>query len=1077
MGLTFVGLATAILVRGDSDADNQLATVASLFVGIASLLVALMDFFRQEPAPSDPAAYADDLALTIRAQWLEEAESRRLRDPRVLPLVWTTTSRPVADEPRPGAAGGRVLRIRLDGRLDGRFDEVIGQLAAGYDQLAGGRLVVIGEPGAGKTVLALLLALGLLGAREPGGPVPVVLPVSSWDPVRERLDDWIVRTLALPYYNGRPEIPRTLLTHGLLVPVLDGLDEIPESARRSAIRGINNAIGGERPVVVTCRATEYEDLIRGGAPTLRRAPVVEISPVPPGDVAAYLREVDWPSGTDWSQVFARLRAEPRGPLAAALSTPLMVTSARLVYQRGGGDPGELLDGERFDCRYAVEDHLMHRLVDAAYAPDPALPEETRGQDRWTAEQARGWLTFLACHLHDHRERDLAWWQMSERLLSRWAGPMVGVGAGGTLALVCVTVIAVSGTAGVYARNLALTALIFGGAFALLCTMLWYATAGRPPGRLSLTLAGSVRRLWRGFGSGVALAGLSVLPVLAATAVINALPLRGFAVVELYCRMLMVAVWLAVVVGLALAAHNWLNAPPARAARSSPAETLAQDRRSAVTGALLAGLVVGTITLPSWYAGVLSGALLPRLLTDWMGWPGDGRVAPLAGRLEDELRALFNDDVVVMVCLSVLTGVVFALLVLLTRAWPRFLLLRALLALRGQLPWCLMAFLADARGRELLRQSSGTYQFRHVRLQEALAGDLEHGEEQRAGGVAPAGVGRRVLLAGGAVAAVGALSAVAWAVPRDMSRRVFLASEGFVGVAFQPGSHLLVTRETSGQSWLWDADRGHRVFMLGQTVPTPVTFDSGGRLLTEDTATGDMSFRAVSAGIFPENGWTPLPLDPLRFVVRPDADELVVFHDSETRDESSGRVVEVRPVNAGGRVGQPSDDPQVIAHLPVDLAALKHGDIAVLTRWGEIWRYRLPGFTAGTRPLPRGLPSDVQGTPRAIEVSSYDGSITVLGSKASELWRGDGRDRDWKLMPPLTAASAAAFNPAGPLLATGDDAGLVRLWNTGAHRRRPTELTGHTGRITSVCFSSDGQWLATASDDGTVRLWDDLHRPE
>ncbi|WP_326760514.1 NACHT domain-containing protein [Streptomyces phaeochromogenes] len=1076
MGLAFVGLATAILVSGDNDADNQLATVASLFVGIASLLVALTDFFRQEPSPSDPAAYADDLALTIRAQWLEEAESRRLRDPRVLPLVWTTTSRPVADEPRPGAAGGRVLRVRLDGRLDGRFDEVIAQLASGYGRLAGGRLVVIGEPGAGKTVLALLLALGLLGTREPGDPVPVLLPVSSWDPVRERLDDWIVRTLALPYYNGRPEIPRTLLTHGLLVPVLDGLDEIPESARRSAIRGINNAIGGERPVVVTCRATEYEDLIRGGAPTLRRTPVVEISPVPPGDVVAYLREVDWPPGTDWSQVFARLHAEPRGPLAAALSTPLMVTSARLVYQRGGGDPGELLHGERFDCRYAVEDHLMHRLVDAAYAPDPALPEETRGQGRWTAEQARGWLTFLACHLHDHRERDLAWWQMSERLLSRWAGPMVGVGAGGALALASVTVIAVSGTEGVYARNLALTALIFGGAFALLCTMLWYATAGRPPGRLSLTLAGSIRRLWRGFGSGVALAGLSVLPVLAATAVINALPLRGFAVVELYCRMFMVAVWLAVVVGLALAAHNWLNAPPARAARSSPAETLAQDRRSAVTGALLAGLVVGTITLPSWYAGVLSGALLPRLLTGWMGWPGEGRVARLASRMEDELRGLFNDDVVVMVCLSVLTGVVFALLVLLTRAWPRFLLLSALLALRGQLPWRLMAFLADARRRELLRQSSGTYQFRHVRLQEALAGDLEQGEEQWAGGAAPAGVGRRVLLAGGAVAAVGVLSAVSWTAPRDMSRRVSLASPGFAGMAFQPGSHLLFARESSGQAWLWDADRRHRMPLPGLSVPGPVTFDSGGRLLTMDPVTGGMSFRTVSGGVVPEDGWTSVQADLLRLVLRPDEGELVVFLDVGARGESSGPMVEVRPVDARGRVKEPPEGPQEIAYLTVDLAVLKHGDIAVLTEWGEIWRYRFPDFTAGTRPLPRGLSSDLQGKPRAMEVSSYDGSITVLGSKASELWRGDGRDRVWKPVLPLTAASAAAFSPAGPLLATGDDSGLVRLWSTDAHRRPPKELTGHTGRITSACFSSDGQWLATASDDGTVRLWDDLHLP-
>ncbi|MGW3418721.1 NACHT and WD40 repeat domain-containing protein [Streptomyces phaeochromogenes] len=1073
-GLTFVGLATTMLVSGNSNDDNQLATVAGLFVGIASLLVALMDFFRQESPPSDPAAYADDLALTIRAQWLEEAESRRLRDPRVLPLVWTTTSRPVADEPQSGAAGGRVLRVRLDGRLDGRFDEVIDELATGYGQLAGGRLVVIGEPGAGKTVLALLLTLGLLGAREPGGPVPVLLPVSSWDPVRERLDDWIVRTLAVPYYNGRPEIPRTLLAHGLLLPVLDGLDEIPESARRSAIRGINNAIGGQRPVVVTCRATEYEDLIRGGAPTMRRAPVVEISAVPPGDVITYLRDVDWLSGTDWSQVFARLRAEPRGPLAVALSTPLMVTSARLVYQRGGGDPGELLDGGRFDCRYAVEDHLMHQLVDAAYAPDPALPEETRGQDRWTAEQARGWLTFLACHLHDHRERDLAWWQMSERLLSRWAGPLVGVGVGGALAVVCVTAIALSGTGAPYAQTLAQTALGFGGACALLCTMVWYATAGRPPGRFSFSLAGSLRRLWRGFGSGVALTGLSVLPVLATVTVINALPLRGFAAVELYCEMFMGAVWLAFVVGLALAAHNWLNAPPARSAQSSPADTLAQDRRSAVTGALLAGLVLGVAALPGWYAGLLSGALLPRLLTGWMGWPGEGRVGSLAGRTEEELRDLFNNDVVVMTCLSVLTGVVFALLVLLTRAWPRFLLLRALLALRGRLPWCLMAFLADARGRELLRQSSGTYQFRHVRLQEALAGEAADIEEPRPAGVAPAGASRRALLTGGAAMAAGALGVVAWSAPQDMSRRAFPGREGFAGMAFRPDSHLLVIVDAGGQAWLGNADSGNGRSMQGLNVPIPVTFDARGLLLSEQAATGELRFRDVINRHFPE-GRPNQPHAPTALALHPNGRELAMLRDDDRDSSSCGGFAETLKIDSHGRVSLSSASPQEIGCPALDLAFLKNGDLLVLTApLGEVWRYGFPGFTGGTRPLPPGVETGHQGKLLAIEVSGYDDSVVVRASKVSEFWRGEGSG--WTPAPPLAAVTAVAFSPAGPLLATGDASGLVRLRHTGAHHRPPRELTGHTGRITSACFSSDGQWLATASADGTVRLWDDLHLP-
>lgn len=1075
VGLVSIGLAVWMMI--DKKGAGDLATVASLFVGIASLLSALVDLFRQEPAPTDPCAYADDLAHTLRTQWLGEAEARRLRDPRVLPLTWTTTSRPVIDESWPSDSGARIIRVRMDGRLDGRFDDATAQLADGYTRLPDGRLVVIGEPGAGKTVLAMLLTLGLLDSRAPDGPVPVLLPAASWDPVRERLDDWIVRTLALPYYSGREEIPRTLLTHGLLLPVLDGLDEIPESARRSAIRGINQAIGGERPVVVTCRANEYEDLIRGGAPTLRRAPVVEVSSVSTEDVIRYLEDVDWPAGTTWGRVFAQLRAQPDGPLGAALSTPLMVTSARLVHERGGGDPGELLDPGRFDCRYAVEDHLMRQLVNAAYAPDPADAPE-RGESRWSAEQAREWLTFLACYLHDHRERDLAWWQMSERLLSRWAGPLVGIGVGGTVALAGVAAVMIWGTGGSGARNLGLAALISGAGCALVSMLVWYATAGRPPGRLSFTFAGSLMRLRRGFGSGVALAAIFVLPVLASAAVVNSLAMRGFAVVELYCEMLLAAVWLAIVIGLALAAHNGLNAPPARAAQTGPHTALAQDRRSAVTGALLAGVVVGLVGLPGWYAGMLSGAVLPRLLTGGMGWPGEGRVPPLAKRELTALRETFNDDLLAIIGLVVLAAVVFAVQVLLTRAWPRFLLVRAVLALRGRLPWSLMAFLADARRRELLRQSGGVYQFRHIRLQESLVG--ESASPARSPSPQPNAVRRRAVLAAGAAAAAGAITAGARVVPRDMSLRVFDGpGDPITGVAFRPlHGHTLVCTVAIGSSWQWCCRSGQRRSLKGLRVPAPVTFHPDGRLLTvdedpvrvlgrqDDFLLSDLKHLPEGEPDPGRDKYTMLALDAKRGRLLGAYGPYPLNLRSEDIGEGD---VGLWHVGSDGRVTQPVSAELEQDLLPfASLALLSDGRVAVLSLMNEVWRFELPEFTGGTRMLPTDRPDGLAGTARAIAVSPYDGSIALAGSRGSALWRYEGQDR---VPTPLTPASALAFSPRARLLATGDDSGLVRLWRSDIHDDDPHVLTGHTGAITAMDFSPDGTRLATAGADGTVRLWD------
>jgi hypothetical protein len=54
------------------------------------------------------------------------------------------------------------------------------------------------------------------------------------------------------------------------------------------------------------------------------------------------------------------------------------------------------------------------------------------------------------------------------------------------------------------------------------------------------------------------------------------------------------------------------------------------------------------------------------------------------------------------------------------AWPAYMLARGWLALRRQLPWSLMDFLADAHRRGVLRQSGAVYQFRHIELQHRLA---------------------------------------------------------------------------------------------------------------------------------------------------------------------------------------------------------------------------------------------------------------------------------------------------------------------------------------------------------------------
>ena len=65
---------------------------------------------------------------------------------------------------------------------------------------------------------------------------------------------------------------------------------------------------------------------------------------------------------------------------------------------------------------------------------------------------------------------------------------------------------------------------------------------------------------------------------------------------------------------------------------------------------------------------------------------------------------------------------------------------------------------------------------------------------------------------------------------------------------------------------------------------------------------------------------------------------------------------------------------------------------------------------------------------------------------------------------------AAFSPDSATIATCDDSGLVKLWETSTGKLR-LKLTGHQGTVRSVAFSPDGTTLASTGFDGTIRLYD------
>ncbi|MFI0357936.1 hypothetical protein [Actinomadura sp. 9N407] len=705
-----------LVLRQPLDVGDKIASVVGMVVGLAALgLTLYATFFRDAGGERQaPEALADDLAGIVGRQWREEAEARRLFEPQALRLAWSATGRPVSDHPSAVAGADRdgpPVRLRLDGELGHRLQD----LARRFEALPSGRLVVLGEPGAGKSVLAILLTLGLMTrrgltsgrtsmtGRGGGDPVPVLLPVASWDPLSERLDAWIIRSLAAGYYNGRTDNPRILHDRRLLIPVLDGLDEIPETLRSAAIREINRTVSADIPLVVTCRSAEYEEAVAGQGEVMRRAAVVEIEPVAVTDTIAYLSGVHWPPGTDWEPVFQHLREHPDGPLAMTFSTPLMVSLARTIYGRSG-DPAELLDPDRFGHRQAAEDELLDMVVPAAYAHDERPGADPGTAPRWTAAQAETWLTYLAGHMHEARERDFAWWRLARRTLSAWTAPIVGIVIG--------AVLTIAGAPLALAWDDSPFLLLAGsGGVAIVSMVVWYATATRSPERLNLVRHGSVDRLRRGCVTGLAIFAIPTVPAVIGI-LVDALGDVGFSsgrpAVPIAALLPM-----CLVVGAGLATHHWLSASPERAAQVTPRGFLLQDRTSSLVAAAASGIAAGLTLVPTVAVSVvlmdLAGGVTslvvdrdPRL-SEFHLFQSVGLPAQLEGAL----------------AFAPIVAVTFGFMVLLSRAWPKFAVARVALALRGRTPLRLIDFLDDARARGLLRQVGGVYQFRHARLQERL----------------------------------------------------------------------------------------------------------------------------------------------------------------------------------------------------------------------------------------------------------------------------------------------------------------------------------------------------------------------
>lgn len=411
----WVGAVVVYVLRtGDRDSVVQkLASVLTLAVVIAPGLWRWGHLAGTKQRTSADAA--DQLAEQVERLWKSDANARKLTT--VMPVQWQCSPRSAADamrgsatiqfDPLPRVKPVTAEQLKSGGGLKDLFGV--------YGGLPSGRLVIHGEPGSGKTGAAILLLLDALKHRASRKlderarvPVPFLVTAHGWDPA-EPLADWLARQLVqeneflrAPQYG--PGVVRDLIDGGYVTVILDGLDEMPQERRSKALRALDTQATFR--LIVLTRSEEMLAVASGAH--LRGAVALELRPLKATEAADYLlREAQSPQS--WHTLVEYLGRDAGSAVAQALDTPLMLALARDIY-RSSDKAGELLDQGRFPKREIIEDHLLDQLLTTAYTPRPGK----LGPPRYTADQARRWLGYLAHRMNqdeDGETRKLAWWQI------------------------------------------------------------------------------------------------------------------------------------------------------------------------------------------------------------------------------------------------------------------------------------------------------------------------------------------------------------------------------------------------------------------------------------------------------------------------------------------------------------------------------------------------------------------------------------------------------------------------------------------------------------------------------------------
>ena len=243
------------------------------------------------------------------------------------------------------------------------------------------RLVILGEAGYGKTTAALALLHAANSSSDDSVPLVELFALNEWyqyhlehpdDSLGQWMSSELLRTYGLTMGNAH-----ALIESGRLVPVLDGLDEVPVDGCVACIEAISAYSGKAnppKPFALTCRVDRYQLLAPKWIGYDRQVVVLGLD----AEQVVKIIRGEKKNQTNWVKATTML-SQPGNRLEHIFASPLRLSIALQTYD--SGDPTELASMSDREAKARLWELLLN---------DSRWAFEGKG-----SATIGGWLSWLA----------------------------------------------------------------------------------------------------------------------------------------------------------------------------------------------------------------------------------------------------------------------------------------------------------------------------------------------------------------------------------------------------------------------------------------------------------------------------------------------------------------------------------------------------------------------------------------------------------------------------------------------------------------------------------------------------------